>query len=360
MVAYAAAEAPTAMPSLVVREQLPGEVAHHYDSGGGDYILSTANRFTVFRGGRESRFEVPLRTSRKLFSSSRVTRRLMRIDKSNAVFNKQRDGVVVLYDGVIYFFDLIRQSLAVAGRLTQCRNVLHGGIAVTDHGIYFGEYGANAARDPVPIWRSKDGGRSFEIVYRFPAGSIRHIHGVYCDPYTDSLWVPTGDFAGECFIAEAKDPDFREVKLHGDGTQKWRTVGLVFEPDRIVWVMDSQLETSHLESFDRSTGALREYRAFPGPVWYCKQMADGVVLLQSTVEIGAGVQSDHAHVFMSDDGSCWHEVAKWRKDPLPMPYFKSGVVAFADGTQTSDDFLVFGEGLRDLDGRILKVGLRRS
>jgi len=34
-----------------------------------------------------------------------------------------------------------------------------------------------------------------------------------------------------------------------------------------------------------------------------------------------------------------------------MRFFKFGVVSFADGTQTSDDFVLFGEGLVGMDGK---------
>jgi hypothetical protein len=40
-----------------------------------------------------------------------------------------------------------------------------------------------------------------------------------------------------------------------------------------------------------------------------------------------------------------------------MRYFKFGVLAFADGPQSSKEFVLFGEALKGLDGRSLIVGL---
>ncbi len=48
-----------------------------------------------------------------------------------------------------------------------------------DGNIYFGEYFHNPDRDSVNIYKSSDYGRRWEIVYTFPAHSIRHIHGLH-------------------------------------------------------------------------------------------------------------------------------------------------------------------------------------
>ena len=344
--------------TFVQKGRLPAEIVHFYESAKGDRITSLGNRLDVRCRGESHRIALPLSAKERLFSKLRLTRRALRLDKSNAVFNRARDGVVVIYRGNVFFFDLTAGALTKTAELRQCRNVLHGGIAVTPHGIYFGEYGSNPVRDAVPVWRSTDDGRSWQVVYEFPAKSIRHVHGVYHDPFTDRLWLPTGDRAGECYVASA-NADFSDVVTHGDGTQVWRPVSMFFEADRIVWPMDSELQTSHLQVFDRASGRLTEHRAFPGPVWYGKRFTDGLAILQTTVEIGAGVQSDCSHLFVSENLTDWHEVAKFKKDLWPVRHFKAGVIAFADGSQASDDFVLFGEALAGLDGKSLQVALKR-
>ena len=42
-----------------------------------------------------------------------------------------------------------------------------------------------------------------------------------------------------------------------------------------------------------------------------------------------------------------------------MRYFKFGVVAFADGPQNSDDFVLFGEALQGMDGRVIRASIVR-
>jgi hypothetical protein len=341
------------IPSLVMRPSrlANAEILHFLDSENGDFIASRGRIFHVGTGNKIYRIALPLSAKGRLLSSSRIARRALRLDKSNAVFVENRTAVVFAYQGGLYRWSVDAPEIEQTGALKQCRNVLHQGIAVIrEHRVLFGEYGNNAGREPVPIWSSSDAGRSWSVAYEFPARSIKHVHGVYQDPFTEYVWIPTGDFEGECFIYRA-DPDFRQVDRYGDGTQAWRTVGLMFAPDRISWIMDSQLQTSHLYHFDRRSGSLQRGQSFPGPVWYVKQLQDNVALAQSTCEIGPGVQSDSAHLFASRDYETWIEVVKFRKDSWPMRYFKFGVLAFADGPQTSQNFALFGEALHGFDGQ---------
>ena len=332
---------------LHFNKSLDVDVVHLYDAMSGNMISSKGCRFEAVLDGWVHRFSLPQSFAKSFLSPFRLCRRAFRLDKSNAVLNAKGDGIVLLHQGGIYFYNLADKNIQRTGKLRQGRNVLHCGVAVTKWGIYFGEYGRNTARHPVPVHCSRDDGRSWEVVHEFSA--IRHIHGVYSDPYSDRLWITTGDFAGECYLVSTNE-DFTDVVIYGDGSQAWRSVTLFFQPDRIVWAMDSQLETSYLYIFERKTAELIRHRPFPGPVWYGKQLADGWTLLQTTVEVGAGVKSDFSHVFASRDLIEWQEVGRFRKDCWPKRYFKSGVISFADGHQISDDFVLFGEALKGLDG----------
>ena len=64
--------------------------------------------------------------------------------------------------------------------------------------VLWGEYWANRERTEVHIVCSCDQGRSYEPVKTFSPGQVRHVHGVWQDPFEDGYWVLTGD--------EDKDP----------------------------------------------------------------------------------------------------------------------------------------------------------
>ena len=64
---------------------------------------------------------------------------------------------------------------------------------------------------------------------------MRHVHSVQADPYTDDVWVTTGDADSECRIGRLRDGALDVV---GQGSQRWRAVELAFTPDHVMWGMD--------------------------------------------------------------------------------------------------------------------------
>ena len=342
---------------LKINELLHYEIIHHYDENSGDEIKSTGNNFYIKVNGKECLFSIPGQI--RFLMKFRIFRRFLRYDKSNAVFNWNRDGIVVLFQWKIYFFDLNNEELIYINNLKQCRNVLHGGIAVTPKTICFGEYGHNPNREPVPIWTSNDDGRSFSIAKELVEQKIKHIHGIYADKFNESLWIVTGDFDGECYVIESDDSSFMKLNWYGDGSQKWRPVSLFFKPNEIIWVMDSPIQKAYLQIFNREKKTIKQGQYFPGPVWYSKQFKEGDAILQTTVEIGNEVKTRFSKVFYSENLIDWEEVYRFKKDILPMPYFKFGVVAFADGIQSKEDFVLFGEALKNMDGRSAKASLHK-
>ena len=344
------------MTGIRIKQILDAESVYYYNSKTSDIITSIGNRFFARLDGREYRFSVPTPKTLLPVLRFRLSRRALRLDMANVVVNHDHSGLVILYQAVLYFFDLAEYSIRPVGRMRHCRNTLYNSIAVTAKGIYLGEYGANPDRSAVPIWCSRDGGRSWQVVHEFPKGSIKHVHGIYVDPYSDLLWISTGDFEKECFL-HCVDEEFNDLQTFGDGTQQWRPVSLLFEQNKILWGMDSQVETSYLQEFDRKTGTLTRHMQFPGPVWYSKQFIDGSAILQTTVEIGPGVKSNHAYLFGSRNNREWNELIRFKKDSWPMRFFKFGVLSFADGPQTRDDFVFFGEGLTGMDGKAVIASL---
>ena len=199
--------------------------------------------------------------------------------------------------------------------------------------------------------------RNWEKVFSFPEGSIRHIHGIYFDKYSNSLLITTGDFEGECLIAKVPNADFSLLEVLGNGSQKYRCVNMFFKEDKIIWGMDSNLETSFVQIFDRKTKKITEGMSLPGPVWYSKQFNDGSGIIQTSVEIGKGVKDNYSYLFFSDDLINWELIAKYKKDIYPMRYFKFGVIGFSEGIQYPSKFPIHAEGLKSIDGKSLLISI---
>jgi hypothetical protein len=338
--------------SLINNDYLEPEIVHYYDSDNKDIILSQCNKFYLNILNKEYFFIVKLKWYFTFFTKFRILRRLLRLDKSNAVLNSKKNGVIIIYQRYVYFYCLLKKKLKIVSKLKNHRNVLHNSIAVTKNGIFFGEYGPNKNKTKVPVWASYDDGRSWKIIYNFPSYSIKHIHGIYNDPFENNLWITTGDSNGECYLFKVPNKKFNNIIKYGDGSQKWRSVSLLFKENYIIWGMDSPLQTSNLQIFNRKTKKLKKGLSFPGPVWYSKIFSDQSAILQTSVEIGSGVKSNYSSLFYSKDLINWHEIYKFKKDIFPKKLFKFGVVAFSEGMQSSKDFLFSAEGLKKVDGRV--------
>jgi len=341
-------------------EDLNAEITHFWDHEDGSFIFSTGNYFWGFVKGEEFKFNIKIGFPKNIVLSKRLLRRGTRFDKSNAIFNFKKDGIIVIYRGKVYFFCLLSKKLRYIFHLKNCRNVLHNGICVTKQGIFFGEYGANINRSPVPIYGSYNDGRNWEQVYLFQEKSIKHIHGIYFDKFTNSLFVPTGDFEKECFIVVFPDLNFSTQEILGDGSQKFRCVSMFFKKDKIIWGMDSPLETSYLQIFDRKTNKLSQGISFPGPVWYTKQFIDGSGILQTSVEVGKGVKDKYSYLFYSQDLLNWFCIAKYKKDIFPLNLFKFGVLGFSDGKQNPSRFPIHGQALESIDGKSLLFSIKKE
>lgn len=330
-----------------IKEVLDREICH---AASADLLVtSTSNRVYVNRQGHETIVALPDDGWKGAFAHSRLARRALRLDKCNVV--PVPKGLVIIRQGKVFHYDEDRRELTHVLSLKNCRNVLHQSIARIDgNRLYFGEYGSNLSRSEVPVYRSLDGGKHWDVVFTFPPGKIKHVHGCYHDPHEDRIWTFTGDFQDQCHILCA-DREFRDVEWIGDGNQVYRACNAFFEANAVHWIMDSQLQDSFHVRLDRASRRIEKKQLFPGPVWYIKRLEDGYYLAATAQEIGPGVKDAHAHLLVSRDLEHWEDVHRFEHDGLPKRLFKFGVIGFADGPQVSGRFYLFAEAIRGLDGK---------
>lgn len=338
---------------LKVNKKLNYEILHFVDDE--VRVASKHNKIVVEKSGKTISFNVPQGKLKTLLGQFRLFRRLLRLDKCNVFYNDQ--SLVIIRHGQVYHFDLVTEKLTQTLTLRNCRNVLHQSISKCSEGnIYFGEYGANKERKTVPVYRSSDGGMSWEEIYTFAAGEIKHIHGCYYDHYSDKVWVCTGDFKDENWLIQA-NKDFSAVERIGDGQQKFRACNLFFEKDAVHWIMDSQLETSYHIRLNRDTKETTTLEPFQGPVWYIKRLEDGYYLATTAQETGDGVLDEYAHLYISRDLNNWTILKSFEHDGLPKKYFKNGIIGFPDGKASSDKFYMFFEAVKGFDGKSVECSI---
>jgi len=340
---------------IKIISKIDKEIIHFAE---GDVVISSKYRTIFWETGHNIRkIKLPESNSiYRIFGLFRITRRALRLDKCNVFLHN--DNLVIVRHGNVYLYDSSKDKLTKTLKLKNCRNVLHQSINSTPDGyIYLGEYGNNKNRTTVPLYRSIDGGRLWKEIYTFPENSIKHIHGCYYDKFSDKVWICTGDFVGENWLLVA-DKDFKNVKKIGNGQQQFRTCNLIFEESKVHWLMDSQLEPSHHIIFDRMTETIEIGQKFMGPIWYIKKLEDNSYLAASAQEIGDGVLDDKVHLYHTTDLKKWDTLKTFDHDGLPKRYFKFGVIGFADGLQSNNEFYMFFEAVKKLDGKSLKCSLQ--
>jgi hypothetical protein len=69
--------------------------------------------------------------------------------------------------------------------------------------------------------------------------NARHIHFLVQDQYSNMIFLGTGDTGLECSIYYSNDQGLSFTRL-GGGSQRWRSLSMIFTEDYIFWNMDSQ------------------------------------------------------------------------------------------------------------------------
>jgi hypothetical protein len=216
--------------------------------------------------------------------------------------------------------------------------------------IFFGEYFNNPDRESVNIYKSLDYGGTWEVVYTFPAKSIRHIHEIRFDIYTNSIWVATGDLDGECIIGYTDDT-FRSFNIVFQGGQEYRTCKLLFFRDKIVYGTDSETAENHLKQIDRMTMKVTDLVSLQGSVINSVQIGEKC-FVSTTVEPSEVNKDTNSYVWMYDNetGEC-RVIVQYGKDYWDHRYFQFGWCRFPEYAGGDNPFLYFhGNALKKIDG----------
>lgn len=105
------------------------------------------------------------------------------------------------------------------------------GVAEKDGMIFIAEYWNQAHK----IWKSEDDGLTWNVV--LDDAEVFHYHSVQVDPYTGHLWACAGDVGEEVKIFKSTN-DGETWSVVATGSQDYRSCGLVFFKDFILWATD--------------------------------------------------------------------------------------------------------------------------
>ncbi len=301
-------------------------IVHCHDEGS----LWASRREVIYKstdGGRswQQMVKLPISGQAVLKSRTGLSRRLFRMMVYQVQVVQER-YLSVLGFGRFFCFDLQQNcALLATGDLQGKRPLVYCKSSAGN--LLYGEYRGNPGRTPVGIWESRDGGQSWRVAHTFK--DVRHIHGVFQDPYENLLWITTGDKDHESAIWKAS-PDFSSLDKVVSGSQQARAITLEFTADKVFYGTDTPLEANYLYSFSRRNPEPERLAMVDGSVFHSCRV--GREMFFSTACEPSDVnKAGCASVYrVNEAGECTRMVS-WRKDVWGMRLFQYGQVFFATG-----------------------------
>lgn len=254
--------------------------------------------------------------------------------------------------GAIYEYDCLKNNIKVLHKfrhgmnnpLTLCVRKEEGRVK----NVLYGDYIWNEKKGPVSIYCYDL--KKWEKIYTFPSNSIKHVHNIIYNDNTNKYIVLTGDDDNESGFWEA-DEEFRNVKLIIGENQKYRScVCWPQENGKVVYATDTPLEDNSLFLLD-DTKKIHEIYNMPGPCIFGMKFNNKLYLSTSvegdptegkwryrfSYKLGRGVQDRYVHIIVCDNEFRVRELAKFKKDILPMWLCQFGNAQFV----CSDDEIFF-------------------
>ncbi len=221
--------------------------------------------------------------------------------------------------------------------------------ARADGSVVWGEYGSPRRPRAARLYGSVDGGRHFQAIHTFEAGSIKHVHNVLWDEGEGHYWVLAGDHGEHPGIGRLSS-DWKRFEWFVKGEQRFRAVHAFDFGDRLVYATDTEMETNGLISLDKKTGRAERLRDFDGSCIYACRFG-GLYALSTSVEPSLVNRGWDASLWLSRDGERWTRAWRARKDRWHADLFQFGSVVLPTGESDREMIWFSGQAIESLDGR---------
>ena len=297
---------------------------------------------------------VPVPLIRRLLFSSGQLRTLLRRG-IRCLLPISSDRMIVFCDRTIFYFETGWNAPRAVGRIRRGNGPLFQGCCTDSAGTcYYGEYSGTRERIETHVWYWRPGWAEWRIFYSFPAGSIRHVHSVLYDVFSDRIWVTTGDHDDESrigyFLSSPNGPTFHNV---ASGQQAFRAVSLLFTRDHVHWGSDAQDRVNTICRLARVSGTIEILAEVDGPVFYSATDAAGRMFVSTGAERMRGLES-RVGVWMTEDSRHWNNVGYWAKHGYPTvlgrDVFGHGTLSFPAGSQFCELLYVAGHSVQGAPG----------
>lgn len=252
----------------------------------------------------------------RMLARSQLTSRLLRLGLHHFVASD--DGFFyAIFNRKLYKLNqhgvVVSEPVDIQGGRPLC-------VTVLNNKFIYGAYSSNEERQAVHLF-SYDGEEHCSI-YKFKG--IRHIHGVFEDPYTGELYITTGDYGDETGIWKYVHGEM--IRIIG-GDQQTRAVQLLFDERNIYYSTDTPLESNYIYQLSREDSSVTQLAEVASSVFYgCKM---GAYKFFSTVAEPSEVNtSNNVQLWGCCNQGPWVLLANYNKDIFSMKYFQYGQLMF--------------------------------
>lgn len=179
------------------------------------------------------------------------------------------------------------------------RGIMSTGLMkANDKDFFVGEYFSNKKRTSVRIYKYDNIHKQWKTTYEFAAGQIRHIHALQEDPYSNKLWVCTGDEDEEAMIGWSCD-NYEHITPIGHGKQIWRACQLVFTEDFIMWGTDTGVQDlAGIYRYDKNSMDLIQLCKTDGAIFFGTRLANGTIVMSTDREGFPSEKDDRTRMFI--------------------------------------------------------------
>lgn len=287
---------------------------------------------------------------KSLASGFRLGQRLLRFMVTNVIPLENGD-LFVTFDKSV---GIVRNGRyeELKGLARPCR-VLRSACALDPLGrIFFGEYLANDERGEMRIYQYTPGSDALEIAYTFPKNSIKHIHGLYFDEYTKSIFCLTGDDEKECKIMRSFD-GFETTEIVGEGDETWRAVSVLFGQDSFFYGTDAEFRANNIYQVDRQTLERKDLGEVGGTVFYSKKLGENL-FFTTTAENAPSQKENVAALWHTVENGASVELVKFKKDFWHPTLFMFGTIHFPCVSRLKDELYFHLVGVKE-DNQTFRV-----
>ncbi len=298
---------------------------------------------------------VPAPLWKQAAASLRLGQRLLRFMAYNAL--PLPDGSLFVTFGKRYGI-LSGGDFHSIGGIEKPGRALRGACAQGRDGmIYFGEYITGRKRVPISVYACGTGSKCAGTVHKFEVGEVRHVHGIYCDPYTGDLWCLTGDLPEECRIIKTSDY-FKSMEIIGSGDETWRAVSVQFRKDAVYYATDAEFGANYIYRIDRKTCRRDMLTRVDGPVYYSRSVGDDL-LFCVTAELCPSQKGTEATLWHVDPDDNVNKVYSVGKDLFAykkfVKFFLPGLLNFPAGPGLDHETYFNAAALRGIDNMTFRI-----